>query len=102
MMSSAVEPLEAQPLWRHPLAPAFVSAGLIAWTLVVSPFSDYGDTWAILPAVLALPVVLLWHVALGVLLRGRRRSVILVALAHILVLVPVWVLCLVAISKDGP
>jgi hypothetical protein len=87
--------------WRRIVAPIAVTILLVLWTLAVSPTSSYGDNWAIWPALLALPAVLLWHVALVMLLREHRRSAALVAAGHLALLVPLWFGCLMLISKDS-
>jgi hypothetical protein len=41
------------------------------WTAAVTPYSKYGDDWAILPFIGILLVVIAWHVALTI--RGPER-----------------------------
>jgi hypothetical protein len=94
-------PVQHSEPWRRLGAPASVSIALMAWTLAVSPYSAYGDNWAVVPAVLALPAALLWHLVLVALSRGRRWAAASATVAHLLLLVPLWVWCLMVISKDG-
>jgi hypothetical protein len=74
---------------------------LVLWTLAASPTSAYGDNWAILPALLALPIAVCWHLAVVASAPGQRRFMCLVAIGHLVVLVPVWFVCLMLISKDS-
>ena len=87
--------------WRRVLAPVAVTALLVLWTIAVSPSSTYGDNWVIWPAILALPVAICWHFAIIAAASGQRRFASLVALGHFVVLVPVWFVCLMLISKDS-
>ncbi|MGO8974326.1 MAG: hypothetical protein ACLQNV_12485 [Steroidobacteraceae bacterium] len=93
--------LSEQTPWRRLLAPILVTILLVIWTAVVSPYSKYGDAWAIYPALLALPAVIIWHGALVFLLRHYRRTAALVAACHVGLVLPIWFLCLMLISKDS-
>jgi hypothetical protein len=81
--------------------PVAVTVALILWTIVVSPHSKYGDNWAILPAVIALPVALMWHIGLVAVLKGQRPTAVLFGVIHFLALIPIWFYCLMSISKDS-
>jgi hypothetical protein len=87
--------------WRRLLAPVSVTIALIVWTVFVSPHSVYGDSWAIVPALLAVPTALIWHVTIVILGRGYRRGAVFVALCHVTFLVPIWFWSLTLISKDS-
>jgi hypothetical protein len=87
--------------WRHLLAPVLITIALVVWTVFVSPHSVYGDSWAITPALLALPTALIWHVAIVILGRGYRRVAASVAVGHAILLVPIWFWSLTLISKDS-
>ena len=82
-------------------SPVIVLALLVVWTALVTPWSAYGDEWAIWPAVLALPVACVWHVSLFVRHPQNRRLAGFTALCHLTVLFPVWLTCLALISKDS-
>ena len=70
------------------------------WTAVVSPHTKYGDSWAVIPVLLALVVVLLWHIWL--IARGPGRGVLVAyGIAHLAFWVPFGFLCLMKISKDS-
>ena len=90
----------AKPV-RALVAPMLATVLLVVWTTGVYPFSSYGDDWAVLPAVFILPVVVAWHVGLVVGLREYRAEALIVAFTHITVLLPLWLVCLMLISKDS-
>jgi len=73
---------------------------LVVWTLAVAPHSKYGDQWAIYPALLVFPLIVLWHGGLVVYERPRLPFVIY-GLLHLTVAFTVWVYCLMKISKDA-
>ena len=80
--------------------PVIITAFLIAWTLVVSPFSKHGDDWAIIPALLVLPIVVIWHIGLVIVSRPRF-PLILFGMLHTLALFVIWMICIMKISKDA-
>lgn len=82
------------------LLPVGLSILLILWTTLVSPYSSYGDKWAIYPAIAVLPIVLLWHVYLGITQRPRATFVAY-GVVHVGILFVVWIYCLMKISKDA-
>jgi hypothetical protein len=95
-------------VWRRPplpflgwlLVPIAITLLVGIWTAVVSPYTKYGDSWAVIPVLGALVVVLLWHVWLVV--RGPGREVLIAyGVAHLAFWVPFGFLCLMKISKDS-
>jgi hypothetical protein len=80
-----------------PLVP---TAFLVVWTVLVYPFSKYGDNWAIWPALLVLPLALFMHIYLVVALRPRR-SLVFYGIIHLAFLAVLWFGCLMLISKDA-
>lgn len=80
--------------------PVALTCALVAWTFAVSPYSEYGDDWAIYPALAVLPLAVIWH---GYLIVTEKFSlaVILYGVGHILVLAVIWFYCLMKISKDA-
>lgn len=86
---------------RQSYAPVLISGALTIWTAMVYPFSEYGDSWAIWPALASLPIVVLWHSALVFKFRGNRRLTIKVALIHLVLFIPGWFGCLMLICKDS-
>lgn len=53
-------------------APIAVSMLVVVWTYAASPFSEYGDNWAVYPVLLAAVIVFLWHI--GLLIYPDRSS----------------------------
>ena len=88
------------------LVPIALTILMIIWTAIVSPFSKYGDNWAIVPALALAPVVITWHLALFGVRRGdwayHRGVLVIYALIHLFIFIPIWFGCLMLISKDGP
>ena len=82
------------------LAPVGFTVLLILWTALVSPYSKYGDNWAIYPAVGVLPLVLFWHVYL-VISQHPRSTFFTYGLVHMGILFVIWIICLMKISKDA-
>jgi hypothetical protein len=82
------------------LVPVVITLLLLLWTLVVYPYSRYGDRWALWPALISLPVVIAVHVFLIVRYRPRWGYYLYAAI-HAVVFVPHWFGCLMLISKDS-
>jgi len=80
--------------------PIGLTGFLIIWTIIVSPYSKYGDNWAIYPALLVLPAVLIWHVVL-IFLEKPRSAFVLYGIIHFVILFVIWMYCLMKISKDA-
>jgi hypothetical protein len=90
------------------LVPITLTLLLVVWTFIVSPFSKYGDDWAIVPALTVAPVIIAWHLSLlGVRLGDwtRRRDILrfygIYGLVHLSVFAVIWLWCLMRISKDS-
>lgn len=81
------------------LAPVLLSAVLIAWTVSVRNYSHYGS-WHVYPALAVLPLVIICHLTL-IGLRKPRAPLIWYGIVHCSILVPVWIGCLMVISKDS-
>lgn len=92
------EPLDREKMvLAAPMGFTLVAA---IWTAVVTPYSKYGDDWAILPFMGIFLVVLVWHVALTI--RGpERRFLVLYGLLHLAFWFPFGLFCLMKISKDS-
>lgn len=82
-------------------SPVLVTALLCLWTMAVCPFSKYGDNWAIVPALVAPLVVLTAHIRLSIVDTWSPVVLWSYALVHAGILFPLWILCLMLISKDG-
>jgi hypothetical protein len=81
-------------------APVGVTALLILWMILVSPYSKYADMWAIGPALLMLPLVVGLHLLLAYKARWSGGFVAY-ALVHCALFFAIWIGCLMAISKDS-
>jgi hypothetical protein len=82
------------------LGPAVLTLLLILWTSVVSPYSHYGDKWAIYPPIALLLLAVVWHALLVMFLQPRWKYVIY-AVMHLPVMVLVLAYCMMLISKDS-
>ena len=80
--------------------PVGLTVFLILWTIIVSPYSKYGDNWAIYPALPILPIVVIWHLVLFF-IEKEKKVVILYGFIHISILIVIWLYCLMKISKDS-
>jgi hypothetical protein len=80
--------------------PLGLTAVLLVWTWLVSPYSQYGDDWAVYPALVLYLAIVVWHLGLIVTQRPRGAFV-LYAVTHVVLLTPVWYICLMKISKDA-
>ena len=80
--------------------PLIFTGILFLWTWIVSPYSKYGDNWAVVPAVLLFVAVIVWHVAL-IITQQERLALTAYAVAHVAVLFYPWIYCLMRISKDS-
>ena len=83
-------------VFRSPVALTLL---LVAWTAAVYPYSQYGS-WEIYPAMAILPLTLIGH-AILIVSNKRRLPQVLFASIHLAVLIPVWIGCLMLISKDS-
>ena len=80
-------------------SPVVLPLLLVAWTAAVYPYSQY-DSWQIYPAMAILPLVLIGHAILIVSNKPRLPQVLLASI-HWAVLIPVWIGCLMLISKNS-
>jgi hypothetical protein len=92
--------MPAKPLQLVAYSPLGVTALLVIWTMLVSPHAKYGDSWAIDPALGALPLVVGLHVLLAYKSRWRR-GFIAYGLFHGVIFFAIWLYCLMMISKDS-
>lgn len=80
--------------------PLALTGYLFLWTLLVSPYSRYGDYWAFIPAFIVFPLAVVLHFIIAK--REKWRSkLVLYGIAHLSFLFVVWVWCLMVISKDS-
>ena len=73
---------------------------MILWTILVSPYTKYGDNWALYPVIIIFLVNLVWHIYL-IMSQQTRAMYVLYAIGHISVLVIIVFFCLMKISKDS-
>jgi len=83
--------------------PVFITLLLISWTSIVSPYSKYGDNWAIAPALIMAPIVFIWHLFLIFYNKGKEKKILfsLYGVIHLSIFSWIWIYCLMKISKDS-
>lgn len=83
-------------------APVSASVFVLIWSLSVSPFTAYGDDWALAPVFVAAAFVLGWHIFLFV-RPGKfsKASIALYGFVHLCVFGYLFLLSLMWISKDS-
>lgn len=80
--------------------PVILSALLVCWTLLVSPHTKYGDTWALVPILLVFLSVVAIHI--GILVkRGWTAGLIVYGVLHIAIVLALSFWSLTLISKDS-
>lgn len=80
--------------------PIYGSVLLLLWTVITSPWSNYGDLWAIIPAILIFPMVFCLHIFLLV-KNDWQIKFVFYGIAHLAILFVISVACLMIISKDS-
>ncbi len=81
------------------ISPVLLTLLLMVWTALVYKYSQYGS-WHVYPALAIAPLVLICHITL-IVWNTPRMPFVLYAVAHLVVLIPLWVGCLMLISKDS-
>ena len=79
--------------------PMLLTYLLIAWTASVYQYSKYGS-WHIYPALAIALLVVISH-AVRIASISPRAPNILYAVVHLIFFVPLWLGCLMLISKDS-
>ena len=82
------------------LLPVALTVLLILWTALVSPHSKYGDYWAIVPALVVLPLAVIAHVFF-VFIYPPKLPMVIYGIAHTAILAVIWMRSLMHISKDS-
>lgn len=82
------------------LSPIFFLILLIIWAKLVSPYSKYGDAWAIYPAILIFFLIIISHIAL-ICTEKAKLPFIIYALIHGMVAFYFLIYSLTLISKDS-
>jgi len=82
--------------------PAAITVAVVLWTFAVSPYSKYGDNWAVYPVIFAAPIILAWHIYL-VIKPGTtsRINQTIYAVAHGSIFFVIFLYSLMLISKDS-
>jgi len=82
------------------LGPILITALMMIWMVIVSPYAGFHDRWAIYPVFFLLPLVFFYHVAL--MIKGGQRSLLMAyGVLHILFFFYLWLFALAKISKDS-
>jgi hypothetical protein len=84
-------------LWAGPLALNLVS---VMWAFAVSPYTSYGDNWAIDPVLAIAVLVVVNHVAL-IFVSNRKMMPVFYLVLYLPPSVYLWLYCLTIISKDS-
>jgi hypothetical protein len=82
------------------VGPLLLTVLLIIWTLGVSPYSQYGDRWAIYPAMALLPLAIVWHIY-QILVCPQKWKYIVFAIVHVPLMSLILIYCMFKISKDS-
>ncbi len=82
------------------MQPIICTIFLVLWTALVQPYSKYGDYWAVIPALLTLPIAFGLHIYVAY-KGGWSISSILFGIIHVPILFVIWIKCLMLISKDS-
>ncbi len=80
--------------------PIYLTIVLIIWTMIVKPYSKYGDYWAIDPAIILFPIVFIIHIIIMYKKEFKMKYVIY-SLVHLTIFFSIWLMCLALISKDS-
>lgn len=73
---------------------------LIIWTIIVFPYSKYGDNWAIYPAILIFLIIIGIHLFL-IFTEKSKLNFIIYSVIHIGISSIILMYCLMKISKDS-
>lgn len=82
--------------WSRML-PFIIDLLLLTWTAITAPITGGQENWAVIPALLALPAVLVAH--LWIMATDKTPAGFAFFVVHFLIFVPVWWWCVLAISK---
>lgn len=84
------------------ITPVGLSLSVLIWAFVISPYTKYGDNWAVYPVLVAALVILGWHIFLIVKPRPfSRTTTIIYGLLHMAIFSYIFILSLMLISKDS-
>ncbi|HET6943654.1 MAG TPA: hypothetical protein VFH89_15995 [Sphingomicrobium sp.] len=80
--------------------PIFGTILMLFWSGIVAPFTTYGDTWAVAPALALFAAALVVQICLVIRAKGKI-GYIAYAVIHAAVSFELLLLCLTLISKDS-
>ena len=80
--------------------PPIFNVMMLEWASITSPYSKYGDTWAVLPIIVMFFAVTVIHFMLLIKKHWAARYIAYAA-AHIPASFMIGVYCLARISKDS-
>ena len=84
------------------IAPPILTVGTLVWSIIISPYTTYGDTWAAYPVLIAFFIALVCHLWLIIEPSGYKRSeMFFYALLHLGLFFFVSVYSLMVITKDS-
>jgi hypothetical protein len=85
------------------ILPLIGTALIVAWSYIISPYTAYGDNWAIYPVIAIALSILVWHFYLFITTHGKTEKLFmsLYGIVHILALCIVSIYCVMIISKDN-
>jgi hypothetical protein len=79
--------------------PVLVTVFLLLWWALTEKYSSY-HSWYGYPALVTMPLVLIWHLGL---IMGNKPRIPLVgyAVVHLVVFTPIWFYCLMQLTHDS-
>jgi hypothetical protein len=84
------------------LTPVAVSLLVLLWTFSISPFTKYGDNWAIYPVFTAAIIIIGWHIYLIIKPGALSRvKTLIYGILHLAIFSNIFMLALMYISKDS-
>lgn len=87
-------------LFKPTYWPIYANLFVIAWTMMVSPYTKYGDLWAMLPVFVSFLIAVLVHLYL-VWKAKRRFKMLAYGFLHMLLFSYILLSSLMLISKDA-
>ena len=75
---------------------------VLLWTIVISPYTSYGDNWAVYPVIVVAFIILIWHIFLVVVPKEiSKPKLILYGVIHLALFTYILILSLMLITKDS-
>ena len=82
------------------IGPIFLTGILIIWSLIVAPYSKYGDNWTVYPILIIFLLGAIWHILL-IVIEKNKFTYFLYGLANGIILFVIFMICLMKVSKDS-